>query len=297
MTARYINRSGYFRTMDGLKLFFQFWTPDGGGDRRAVVLHHGFSEHSDRYGNVVDALEGSGITIYALDARGHGRSEGIRGHAPGIGSYVNDLEVFMLMLREEFQVRAPVLLGHSMGGLVAVAFALQFSNQCELSGLATSAAALRVDLSPSMRIKKAMGKALRSVAPELVMKAGLDMSLLTHDKAAVEAYKTDPMVHGLVSASMGISLLESGEAFIRQAARLRIPLFMGHGQADKIASPQGSIDFFRDAGSSDKTLRIYPGLYHEIFNELPSDRDSVLEDFREWIVEHLPVPVSNSSAA
>ncbi|MBI3396218.1 MAG: lysophospholipase [Spirochaetia bacterium] len=293
----YKNKSGYFKTLDGLKIFYQYWRPDNASTDRAIVLHHGFGEHSDRYGHLLDALEGRGISVYALDARGHGRSEGVRGHAPSIFSYVQDLEQYMMLLKSDFNVRNPILLGHSMGGLIAIAFALHYSNQWGLTALVTSGAALRVAMTPAMKLKRAMGHALASLAPELVMPAGLDASLLSHDAEEVALYKTDPMVHGMVSTSMGISLLDSGEQFIQNAGTLRIPLFMGHGQADAIASPGGTVDFFRNAGSTDKTLRMFPGLYHEIFNEMPRARAAVLAEYIAFIEEHLPEAPPNASSA
>lgn len=294
MKRAYKQTSGSFRGTNGTKLFHQCWIPENAVPGWNLVFHHGFGEHSDRYGNLVEAFEGTGVTLYSYDARGHGRSEGPRGHTGSFSDYVRDLEEFLLLLRESENVRHPVLFGHSMGGLVVLSFALSFSNQFDVRAIATSGAALRVAMNPVLKIKKVMGQLLSSVAPNLTMPAGLDTSLLSHDPAVCNAYNTDPLVHGLLSVSMGMGFLAAGEDAIRNADRIRVPLFMGHGEADGIASPHGTVDFFRRAGSVDKRLRLYKGLYHEIMNEPPSIRQEVMEDYSEWILSHMPPSVESA---
>ncbi len=288
MKRPYRQTSGTFRGSDGTKLFHQSWIPEDAVSGWNLVFHHGFGEHCDRYANLVEAFEGTGVSLYSYDARGHGRSEGQRGHTKAFSDYVRDLEEFLLLLREAENVRHPVLFGHSMGGLVVLAFGLSFSNQFDVSAIATSGAALRVAMNPALKVKTLMGRLLSSVAPNLTMPAGVDVSLLSHDPVVCDAYKTDPLVHGLVSVSMGMGLLAAGEEAVRNADRIRVPLFMGHGENDGIASPHGTVDFFRRAGSVDKRLRLYKGLYHEIMNETPRLRQEVLEDYREWILSHMP---------
>jgi len=283
------HESGDFYTYDGLKLFWQRWVPPQAAEGQSLIIHHGFGEHSDRYKNILEAFEGTGITIYSYDARGHGRSAGKRGHCPGISSYVDDLELFFEFITGRFGVRLPVLLGHSMGGFVALAFTLRYSNQWHLSALALSAPALRVKLNAVMKMKKAVGSVLADLAPELTMPAGLDLKYLSHDQKVIEDYKNDPLVHGVVSASLAMDLLTGGEQLIAQGWKLKLPVFMAHGGEDGIADPTGTIDLFRNCASTDRRLRIYRGLYHEIFNERIEDREEVLSDLREWILDHMPV--------
>lgn len=277
-----------FQTTDGTQLFARAWLAPAFDPARVLVVHHGVGEHSDRYGNLIDALADTGISVFCHDARGHGRSEGVRGHARGIGQLVDDLEAYILLLRDRYGIDKPVLLGHSLGGLVATCFALRFSNQWELLGLMTSAPALKVHVNPVQQLKLTSARLLFRVTPDLVMPTGLPLDDISHDEAVKEAYRTDPLVHDKLSIRLGLSIVQSGQTAIRDARRLQIPLWMGHGQADRITDPAGSVDFFRRARSEDKHLRLYPDLFHEIFNETPSERSLVLDDVRDWLVERLP---------
>ncbi len=284
----YKKETSIFETIDGLKLFYQVNTPPSPVEGRNIVIHHGIGEHSDRYGNVLEAFEGTGVTFYSYDARGHGRSEGKKGHCPGVSQFSIDLETFLEMIESKYGVTKPVLLGHSMGGLVALDFALRHSNQFHISALAVSAPALRVKLNLGMKVKKAAGTILSKLAPELTMPSGLDANLISHDAGVVEAYKNDPLVHGMVSTSLGIDLLVRGGHLIENADRLKIPLYMAHGAQDGLTDPSGTPEFFHRAGSQDRELKMYPGLYHEIFNELPENKKEVLRDLRNWILKHMP---------
>ena len=285
----YEHSTGFFRSaVDSTRLFCQRWRPPNARPDWNLVFHHGFGEHSQRYGNLLEALDGSGVTIYALDARGHGRSDGKRGDANGQSDYVRDLESYLANIRERYGVEQPALLGHSMGGAIVLMFALRYSNQWELSCLLTSGAALRVRQSLLMRVKKLGGSLLSGIKPDLTVPAGIDVAGLSHDSSVVESYRADPLVHGDVTARMALDLLEAGEGVIKRAALLKIPLLMQHGQNDPITDPSGSVDFYRAAGSADSHLILYPGLFHEIFNELPHERTKVLHDLRTWLLAHMP---------
>lgn len=281
MAAYYQNHRDKIITDDGLRLFTQSWVP--ARPTRHLIIHHGFGEHSDRYGRVLNALESREVAVHSFDARGHGRSQGKKGDSPGIHRYVRDLEEFLLHLKEKWGIRKPLLLGHSMGGLVAAAFSVTQLNQWEISGLLLSAPGLRVHLTPLMQAKKAAAKLLSAFHDDLIMEAGLDTALLSHDDSVVQAYKKDPLVHGKVSVRMALSLLEAGKEVLRRATKVRIPVWIGHGSDDGIASNTGSMEFYERISSVDRSLQIYEGLYHEIFNEV---RSEPLEDLRNWLMKH-----------
>ena len=281
MATSYQNHRDKIITDDGLRLFTQSWVPQK--PQKHLVIHHGFGEHSDRYGNVLDVLAGQKIAIYSFDARGHGRSQGKKGDSAGIFRYVRDLEQFLLHLREKWGIRKPFLLGHSMGGLVAASFATTQLNQWEIAGLLLSAPGLRVSLTPAMQAKKFAGHFLSVIKDDLIMDAGLDANLISHDASVVQAYRSDPLVHGKVSVRMALSLLEAGEEVLRRARKVRIPVWLGHGSEDGIASVDGSMEFYERISSVDRSLQVYEGLYHEIFNEI---RREPLEDLRNWLAKH-----------
>ncbi|MCB1169546.1 MAG: lysophospholipase [Leptospiraceae bacterium] len=279
--AAYQNHRDKIITDDGLRLFTQSWVPTRA--TRHLVIHHGFGEHCDRYGNVLAALENQGIAVYSYDARGHGRSQGKKGDSPGIHRYVRDLEEFLLHLKEKWGVKKPFLLGHSMGGLVAASFATTQLNQWEIQGLLLSAPGLRVSLTPAMRIKKAGAHLLAAIQDEMIMDAGLDLHFISHDEEVKSAYKKDPLVHGKVSVRMALSLLDAGQEVLQKAYKVRIPVWIGHGSDDGIASVTGSMEFYERISSVDRSLQVYEGLYHEIFNEI---RQEPLHDLRNWMLKH-----------
>ncbi len=228
-------------------------------------------------------LDAQKIAVYSFDARGHGRSQGKKGDSPGIFRYVRDLEQFLLHLKEKWGIRKPFLLGHSMGGLVAASFATTQLNQWEIAGLLLSAPGLKVKLTPAMQFKKAAGQFLSFVKDDLIMEAGLDENFISHDEAVKKAYHSDPLVHGKVSVRMALSLLEAGDEVLRRASKVRLPVWIGHGSDDEIASVDGSMEFYERISSVDRSLQIYEGLYHEIFNEI---RREPLEDLRNWLAKH-----------
>ncbi len=282
----YRRSSGRFRGHDGLELFCQFWLAPDPAPERSLVIHHGFGEHSGRYENVLEALAGEGVSVYSYDARGHGRSRGARGDADGVLDYVRDLEVFLNLLETERQVQKPILLGHSMGGLTALAFAVTHSNQWHLRALALSAPALRPRLDFAQRLKTSVGRALYPFAPRLTLDSGLPPEWISRDPRAVAAYKNDPLVHGKISVRMGLGLIEAGARCSELANRLRLPILIQHGSEDRLADMNASVELYQRIASADRELEIYPGCYHEIFNELPGDRDRVLADLRRWLLSH-----------
>ena len=251
-----------------------------------VRLGLGLGEHSGRYANLIDAFAEDGISFIGLDARGHGRSDGKRGDAT-ITKLVNDLEEFLLLIRERYQVRRPMLLGHSMGGAVVISFALRHSNQWEISHLITSGAGLRPHLDAAQKIKMAGGKLLNLLSPTLTLPTGLPASGLSHDRSVIRAYENDPLVHDQISARLAVSLIEAGEEAIERAGILKIPCLILHGGSDPIVDPGGSEDFYQNVSSQDRQCKVYPNLYHEIFNESPPDRRRVLSDLRKWVLERI----------
>lgn len=249
-----------------------------------VIIQHGLGEHGGRYERLVERLNDRNISVHLMDLRGHGRSGGRRGDAAGVAELALDLEAFFAQLKELADLKRPVLLGHSLGGAVAATFALRHSNQFHLAGLAVSAAPFAVALNIFQRLKQGAGRLLNTVAPDLILDSGLDPADLSHDQAVVEAYRRDPLVHGKLSVRLGLSILSCGKELIEQAPRLQIPLWAGHGSEDRITDPTGTEQFFLKAGTDEKSLDIYEGLFHEIFNEPDPDPT---EDFLQFVEECL----------
>jgi lysophospholipase len=245
-----------------------------------VVIQHGLGEHGDRYQKLIERLNDRNISVHLMDLRGHGRSGGRRGDAAGVLQLALDLEAFFAHLKELAILKKPVLLGHSLGGVVAVTFALRHSNQFHLSGLAVSAAPFAVRLNPLQKGKQMAGRIINRFMPDLILDSGLDPAYLSHDRMVVEAYRKDPRVHGKLSIRLGLSILSCGQSLIEQASRLQIPLWAAHGTMDRITDPAGTEQFYLKAAAEEKFLCLYEGLYHEIFNE---PDPSPVEDFLEFV--------------
>lgn len=268
---------GSFISVDGLGIFFQSWLPDD--DPRAVVmLVHGLAEHSGRYERVAATLVDAGYGVYALDHRGHGRSGGKRTFVKTYDEFMRDLAQFRALIEERHPGAPFVVLGHSMGGNLAVGHTLEA--QDGIAGLAISGAALAVgdDFSPAkLKVFRAIAKVAPGLRPQ-----GLAADAISRDPAVVQAYRDDPLVYnGKMSAGLGAALINAMESFPSRYADLTLPVWIGHGTDDQLADIGGSRALESAAVNADVTAHYYDGLYHEIFNE--PEQEQVLGDLIAWL--------------
>lgn len=276
------NKQSNFRSsIDAVNIFFQSWTKPNA--QKVLVIQHGFGEHSDRYTNLLKALENEPVNVYALDSRGHGRSEGKRGHVDQFQRYIDDLADLIRIVKKEQNVEKVILLGHSLGGVIALQYATEGFNQDNLLGLIISSAGLKVKMDFEKEIKKLAAEILSSFLPAFTVDANLDLKYLSHDQKVIDDYKKDPLVHGKISFQMGKNLFHLNAVMKNKAHLIQVPILMIHGEQDGIADVEGTKEFFNNLVCSRKELKIYPGLYHELMNELPPDREKVLNDILEFI--------------
>jgi acylglycerol lipase len=275
------HREGHFKGLEDFDIYYQGWLPDE--EPQAVLLVvHGLAEHGGRYMNVVNHFVPQGYAVYAPDHRGHGRSDGQRVYVERFSQYLDDLKTFFDLLRDWHPDLKIFLVGHSMGGAISLAYTLR--HQDELDGLLLSGPAIKVgaDISPLLIL---VGRVLSLILPKMGLLA-LDSSSISRDPETVKAYDNDPLVYrGKMTARLGAELIATMQSFPDQVSQLRLPLLVMHGSADKLADPQGSKWLGEAAGSEDKTLKIYEGYYHEIFNDL--GREQVLADVQAWLTAHL----------
>jgi acylglycerol lipase len=274
-----------FQNKDGGKIYYQIFRPNSGA-RRVLVVHHGFGEHSGRYSNLIDSLTDKGYVIYLIDARGHGRSDGRRGVVGHISDFFADLKQLINIAKQRENVKKVTLMGHSMGAVISFLYTGTDNNQDDLDALITSGLAIKVHTDFVMDIKKGIGGFLANVLPTLTIPAGLDVNLLSHDKNVVDAYASDPLVHGNISSYLGDFLLNCYELALNTAMNIKLPIYMFHGKEDKIALPAGTSEAFERVSSADKTLKLFDGLYHETMNELQKDRAIVLKELVSWLDKH-----------
>ncbi len=260
----------------GMSLYRQSWLPDEEA-RAVVVIAHGVSEHSGRYGHVAARLVDEGYAVYALDHRGHGRSDGPRALVDRLDRLVADLDALVVLAAAEHTGAKAFLLGHSMGGALAVRYAMR--HQDRLAGLILSAPLAALDAaSPATRIA---AKVLSTLAPRLPVIA-IDATLVSRDPAVVHAYQTDPLVHhGKLPARTVAELAAAVESFPDGVGKITIPTLIMYGTADQLCPPEGSMMLSQRIGATDKTVKTYEGLYHEILNE--PERERVMDDLCAWL--------------
>jgi len=272
---------GRFAGAKGLEIFWQSWRGEA-PVRATVVVSHGAGEHSGRYERVAVELAGVGYPVYALDHRGHGRSEGRRALVDRLGNAAADLDVLVERARREHPDVPLFLLGHSLGGTIALRYAVK--HQDKLEGLILSGPVAVVDLPPAP--VRLAARALSAALPWMPA-LGVDPAVVSRDPREVEAYRTDPLVHhGKLPVRTVAEIAAATEAFPEQVGSLTLPMLLVHGSEDRLAPVQGSRMVYERVSSEDKTLKIYDGYFHEVLNELPEDRKRVLDDIVAWLNAH-----------
>jgi alpha-beta hydrolase superfamily lysophospholipase len=267
-----------FEGVGGIEIFWQAWEPAGQA-KALVVLAHGVSEHSGRYAHVGEALAASGYAFYALDHRGHGRSGRPKGRIDRLDNAVADLRTFTDLAHARHPELKTFLLGHSMGGLIAVVYALEHPDT--LDGLLLSGPAVSIEMVSDAELTVA--KVLSELVPNLRL-TKIEADGISRDPAVVQAYLDDPLVDtGRIEVRLSGEIVKGAEALPDRLSELRMPLLLLHGGDDKLTSPGGSKLIYEGSTSDDKTLEIYDGLFHEILNEPEQDR--VIADIVAWLDE------------
>jgi acylglycerol lipase len=282
--------TGSIEGVAGLTLHWRRWVATA--PRARVVLVHGYGEHSGRYQHVAARLVGAGYEVIALDHRGMGRSEGKRAALRSFDHYIADLHAFIEHATHEWGALPVVMLGHSMGGLVASVYALE--HEADLVALILSAPAV-MPPSDVSGATIAVAKLIAKVAPDM-RTVKLPLHLVSRDPAVVEAYNGDPLVErGKVRARAGAEMLRAIDRVGAGYALLSLPVLLMQGSADGIIDPGAARFVSERIGSRDVTLKEYPGLYHEIFNE--PEQDQVLGDVVEWLDAHVGQAAAESQTA
>jgi alpha-beta hydrolase superfamily lysophospholipase len=276
-------KSGTLTSADGVKIFYRHYPAES--ERARMVIAHGLGEHSGRYGNVVERMLPRGISVWVPDHRGHGQSEGKRGHVLNFVQYLSDLRLSVeLAGGDRPEGMQCFLLGHSMGGLIALYFAQQFPGL--IDGVIASSPALGMVIEiPGA--KKVLGSLMSCIWPEMTMGNELDTSKVSHDPKIVRAYETDPLVHDRVSARFFTEFVAAMETVHAQASNLKDPILLQVAGDDHLVNARSSVQFFEKLDLEDKTLFVYEGGYHEIYNEDDDLRRQVLKDLEDWLEKRL----------
>ncbi|WP_283418531.1 alpha/beta hydrolase [Sphingopyxis sp. Geo48] len=266
----------------GAKLHVTHWLPEG-RPKAVVLLAHGYAEHAGRYEYVAKRLTDAGYAIYAVDHWGHGASDGEGGFVPRFSAFLDGMSELLTLVEVNHGDTPRLLLGHSMGGLIATLFLIE-RQQAFVAAALSGPAILPAE--PPSRFTVWISRFLSRFFPRLGV-LSLDATGVSRDPAVVAAYQADPLVYGgKIGARLGKEFMDAMAVAQADAPKIRLPILIQHGEADRLTAPAGSRYLFEHVSSVDKRLEIYPGLFHEIYNE--PERDAVLGDLIAWFDAHSP---------
>ncbi len=290
MTAKVRENERMFRAVGDRRLFERSWLPDG-SPKAAVLIVHGYAEHSGRYQHVAERLVDNGYAVHAFDLGGHGRSDGRRAFVRSLDEHVADLRSFVARVHQQ-DPRLPLfLLGHSMGGTVVAMFLA--SGEPPLRGAILSGAGLKLRGGPA-RLVETLLSILGKLAPKLPL-GRLRSEEISRDPAVVSSYDDDPLVYrGRMPAGTAAALIRAVRTVVPRMNRIAVPLLLLHGTGDKLTEPDGSRELYQRANSRDKTLKLYEGFYHEVLNE--PEKEQVLNDVVQWLNERAETPATSLAA-
>lgn len=265
-----------WKSNDGVSIFGQKWESDTASPKAIICLVHGFGEHSTRYEHVAQYFTDNNYAVITYDARGHGKSDGKRGHFPSYDEFLNDVGNLLKQSDQHFPNLPKIVYGHSMGGQIVVNYALK--RNPSIAGIVLSSPFFQPGFAPPA-IKLAAGKIMRNLIPSFSLPSGLDVNAISRDKNEVQKYKNDPLVFDSISSKMGIELLEFGAEAVQNASSLSYPTLLFHGTADQLTSFDQSKKFATNAGKN-VTFIEYNGFYHECHNE--PEKAQVLKNIVDW---------------
>jgi acylglycerol lipase len=275
--------TGYFSGDKNLKIFYRNLSAEK--EKARLVIAHGLGEHSGRYDRVINRLVPEGLSIWALDFCGHGRSEGKRGHIESFDQYIADIDKLIDIAAEDAPQDTKIfLLGHSLGGLIALNHGLRLPDK--LNGLIVSSPVLAFKVKvPAFKIIS--GKVMSAIWPGLSMANELDPTKISHDTSVVDAYIQDPLVHNRVTARWFTEFVSAMAWVQKSVTKMKVPILMQIAGNDFLVDAGASETFFNHLLLKDKTIHIYRELFHEIFNETADESAVVLDDLHAWIEMHL----------
>lgn len=266
------------KSTDNRTLFAQFWAPDDGVNG-VICLIHGIGEHVNRYNYWAERAVSEGLAFLGFDLCCSGRSEGKRGLMPSFNTFMDDIELLLKQAEIRFPGAPVVLYGHSMGGALVLNYAIRRSPV--INGIFVTSPWLILKNKPS-KFMISVVRILSEVFPNVTISAGSSSGAgnLSRDKEVVKDYLKDPLVHNRISLKMIIALQEAAAFALENASKLKLPLLLMHGSSDQITDPEGSRQFM-ESKKNNCTLKIWEGLYHEMYNE--PEKEEVFNYLMNWI--------------
>jgi alpha-beta hydrolase superfamily lysophospholipase len=268
-----------WKSNDGVEIFAQGWEPDMIKPKAVVCLVHGIGEHSARYAHVAAAFVKESFVLFGFDHRGHGRSDGPRGHMPSIEAVMIDIDLLIENSLKRYPGLPIILYGHSLGGILVLYYGL--TRKPDVKGIIATSSGLKTVIE-NQPLKIYAARIFGSIIPKVAISSGLDVNAISRNAQVVQDYKADPLVHDKVTLGAGKIILSASRWVLQHAGEMTIPLLLLHGKADAIAFASGSIEVAEKLPGK-CTLVLYEGAYHELHNE--PEQNEVFRTMIDWM-EH-----------
>ncbi|MCK5169126.1 MAG: lysophospholipase [Bacteroidales bacterium] len=276
-------KSTVYTSFDGMKLSGYVWEPKE-SPKAIINLVHGYSEYCERYDHWAMKFTENGYLVHAIDYRGHGRSDGRRGHINQFDDFLNDIDILVKESNKLYPDLPQFIYGQSLGGSIVTNYTLKRENN--FKGAVISSPWYKLSFDPSA-LMLLFARIMKRVYPKFTQNTNLDVKALSHDKKIVDAYIADPLIHGKMSARMFYEIYSAGHWVLENADKIKLPLLIQHGNDDKITSYKASKEFAEKAKEfkKDVTYKEWEGLYHELHNEI--EKEKVFEFVVEWLEDKL----------
>ena len=275
MTAKFQNKRGE-------SIFYRSWEGKPPSCSWIAIFVHGQGEHSGRYQSVANALIEEGAIVYALDHVGHGQSDGKRGCITQFSDYIEDLDVLVENIKTKHPELPIVLVGHSLGGLIAADYSVSYPDKITLVVLSSPFFKLKMEIP---KIKRIIGNLFANVLPNITLSNEINPKDLSTDPQNADQYSNDPLVHDQVSARWSKETIDRMHYMHANTNLFKNPILIMHGKEDQVLDPDGSRQIYENIMANDKELKIWDGMCHEIFNEM--DKTKVYNFMLEWIKQRL----------
>ena len=273
----------FFKASDNIRLYRRTW---GTASKGVIIFLHGFASHTGRYRFLIRYLSEHGYSIESFDLRGHGQSDGLRGHVEFFSQYLEDLELFLQIVKEKYPNQPLFLLGHDQGGHIILRYCIEYP-QTDIQGVVVSSPLLSFFRKPPLT-QRIISRLAHQMIPTLQINNLVDVDFLSHDIALVEETKKDSLYLKMATIRWYRQNKMMMNDTIQQAQKFHFPLLIQQAEEDHIANKWMSVHFYEQLRSRDKQYLEYSGYFHEIYNETPDRREPVFNALGTWLDDHLP---------
>ena len=260
---------------DGINLFIRNYSLQN--SNKVILIIHGLGEHSGRYLKLIQDFNDKNISVFTIDIRGHGKSEGKRGHSPFYKQLMSDIQCFIKHVTNEIPNQKYFLYGHSLGGNLVINYSFQKNKK--IDGIIATSPCIKLAIEPS-KIKLFMGKLFQKLIPSLRLSNGIKISRISRNSEVIKNYINDPLNHNQVSVQLSLDIISSGIYALENSQYITVPMLVFHGKNDKLTSYSASKKLVENSGTNIKFIGLNEA-YHEIHNE--PEKEELLSNICNWI--------------